>query len=83
MHASEDLKTQEKTAQAGLGADAIILTMDGELHAHDIAPGDRVITRDAGMVVLLGVRRKRVTCDTVQIKVGSLGHWVTSGRPKM
>ena len=72
--ASEDLKAQENTAQAGLCADTIILTMDGELPAHDIAPGDRVITRDAGMVVLLGVRRKRVTCDAVQIKAGSFGH---------
>ena len=72
--ALENLKAQENTAQAGLCADTIILTMDGELPAHDIAPGDRVITRASGMVVLLGARRKRVTCDAVQIKAGSLGH---------
>jgi|GEM_PF-4592018 len=31
--ASEDLKAQQNTAQAGLCADTIILTMDGELPA--------------------------------------------------
>ena len=72
--ASEDQQVLETTSQRGLCADTIILTMDGELPARDIAPGDRIITRDAGMAVLLGVRRKRVTCDAVQIKAGSLGH---------
>ena len=38
VQASEDLKAQENLAQAGLCADTIILTMDGELLAHDIAP---------------------------------------------
>ena len=74
VQASEDQVAQTVVAQAGLCADTIVLTMDGELRARDIAPGDRIITRDAGMVVLLGVRRKRVTCDAVQIKAGSLGH---------
>lgn len=74
VQASEDQKKLETTPQAGLCADTIVLTMDGELPARDIAPGDRIITRDAGMAVLLGVRRKRVTCDAIQIKAGSLGH---------
>lgn len=74
VQASEDLGTVAKSRQAGLCADTIVLTMDGELPARDIAPGDRIITRDAGMAVLLGVRRKRVTCCGVQIKAGSLGH---------
>ena len=72
--ASEDQKAQENSAHSGLCADTIILTMDGELLARDIAPGERIITRDAGMVKLLGVRRKRVVCDAVLIKAGSLGH---------
>ncbi len=74
VQASEDQKARVKSAQSGLCAETIILTMDGELPARDIAPGDRIITRDSGMAVLLGVRRKRVTCDAVQIKAGSLGH---------
>ncbi len=74
VQASEDQIASVETRQSGLGADTIVLTMDGELPARDIAPGDRIITRDAGMAVLLGVRRKRVRCDGVQIKAGSLGH---------
>lgn len=74
VQASEDQKKRVMPAQSGLCADTIVLTMDGELPARDIAPGDRIITRDAGMAVLVGVRRKRVTCDAVQIKAGSLGH---------
>ena len=74
VQASEDQTAQVIAAPSGLCADTIVLTMDGELLARDIAPGDRIITRDAGMVVLLGVRRKRITCDAIQIKAGSLGH---------
>ena len=74
VQASEDQNVIADTRQAGLCADTIVLTMDGELPARDIAPGDRIITRDAGMAILLGVRRKRVTCCGVQIKAGSLGH---------
>ena len=76
--ASKDQNAQDVSAQSGLCADTIILTMDGELLARDIAPGDRIITRDAGMVKLLGVRRKRVMCDAVEIKAGSLGHTLPS-----
>ncbi|MEN8950010.1 Hint domain-containing protein [Planktotalea arctica] len=74
VQASEDKQGLGKSRQAGLCADTIIMTMDGELPARDIAPGDRIITRDAGMAVLLGVRRKRLRCDAIQIKAGSLGH---------
>jgi len=72
--ASENQTVQKASVQSGFCADTIILTMDGELLARDIAPGDRIITRDAGMVKLLGVRRKRVVCDAVCIKADSLGH---------
>lgn len=74
VQASEDQAVQAIAAQTGLCADTIILTMDGELRAWDIAPGDRIITRDAGMAVLLGVRRKRIKADAICIKAGSLGH---------
>ncbi|MGB7319646.1 MAG: Hint domain-containing protein [Planktotalea sp.] len=74
VQASEDHVVLAETRQSGLCADTIILTMDGELRACDVAPGDRIITRDAGMAVLRGVRRKRVMCEGVQIKAGSLGH---------
>lgn len=74
VQASEDQELLRKTSATGLCADTIVLTMDGELRAGDIAPGDRIITRDAGMVVLRDVKKRRIVCDAVQIKAGSLGH---------
>jgi len=62
---------QENFAQAGLCANTIVLKMDGELLAHNNAHCDRITTLDANMVVLFGVRRKRVICDAVQIKAVS------------
>jgi hypothetical protein len=58
----------------GLMANSIILTLDGEKRVADLSKGDRIITRDAGMVPLRGTTRRRITCDTVRIKAGSLGH---------
>lgn len=69
-----DTSTEQHVRQAGLCADTIILTMDGELRASDIAPGDRIITRDSGVAVLRDVRRTTLRCDLVRIKAGSLGH---------
>jgi len=58
----------------GLMADSIILTMKGEMPVADLRAGDRIITRDAGMVTVKSVRQRAVTATMVQIKAGSLGH---------
>ncbi len=58
----------------GLMANSIILTLDGEKRVADLKDGDRIITRDAGMAVLRGLTRRNITCQTVEIKAGSLGH---------
>jgi hypothetical protein len=58
----------------GLMANSIILTLEGEKRVADLKDGDRIITRDAGMAVLRGCTRRKITCETVQIKAGSLGH---------
>ncbi len=58
----------------GLMANSIILTLDGEKPVADLRDGDRIITRDAGMAVLRGFTRRKITCQTVEIKAGSLGH---------
>ncbi|MRU14215.1 hypothetical protein FDP25_02115 [Roseovarius sp. A21] len=58
----------------GLMANSIILTRDGEKRVADLKEGDCIITRDAGMTVLRGFTRREVTCQTVEIKAGSLGH---------
>src|SRR6056297_731813 len=33
-----------------------------------------ILTRDAGMAVLRGFTRRKITCQTIEIKAGSLGH---------
>lgn len=78
QQSTQEQTKRVETRHVGLCADTIIYTMDGELRARDIAPGDRIITRNAGMAVLRGVRHKRVTFDAILIKAGSLGH----NRPK-
>lgn len=60
--------------QAGLSANTIVLTMNGERAVRDLKPGDRIITRDAGMAILKDIRSSTKTCPTVRIKAGSLGH---------
>jgi len=58
----------------GLSADALLLTAAGERRAGDLRPGDRIITRDAGMVPLNGLTRHRQRTPVVRIRAGSLGH---------
>lgn len=58
----------------GVTAEAMILTLDGEIPVAALRPGTRVITRDRGAVALRAVTRQPVTCDAVRIKAGSLGH---------
>lgn len=62
------------TYVSGLCAETTVMTMEGELRACDLVPGDRIITRDVGMAILRDVRRKTITADAVTIKAGSLGH---------
>ncbi|RXV62202.1 hypothetical protein C6W92_11165 [Roseovarius sp. A46] len=58
----------------GLWADGILLTATGERLARDLRPGDRIITRDAGMVTLRGIALRSLRAPLVRIREGSLGH---------
>lgn len=58
----------------GLVAGTILLTADGEIPVEYLSPGDRIITRNAGMVSLSAVSSIRVTAEAVAIAAGSLGH---------
>ncbi|MBU2963779.1 Hint domain-containing protein [Citreicella sp. C3M06] len=51
-----------------------VLTLDGALPVEYLAPGDRVITRNAGAATLLGIRRYRARVRLVAIKAGTLGN---------
>jgi len=58
----------------GLPAGAIIMTLDGEKPIEDLRPGDRIVTRDAGMVVLKRLQHTTLRTRIIRIKAGSLGH---------
>ncbi|MGR3461624.1 MAG: Hint domain-containing protein [Roseovarius sp.] len=58
----------------GLWADGILLTASGERLVAELCPGDRVITRDAGMVTLRGITLRSLRAPLVRIREGSLGH---------
>lgn len=58
----------------GLWAAALILTAKGEQRVQDLRPGDRVITRDVGMVTLRSLSRRDFYTPLVRIRAGSLGH---------
>ncbi|WP_299628322.1 Hint domain-containing protein [uncultured Tateyamaria sp.] len=57
----------------GLVAGTILLTADGEIPVEYLSAGDRVITRNAGMVALTSVQSTRITTEAVAIAAGSLG----------
>ncbi|MDU8926505.1 Hint domain-containing protein [Alisedimentitalea sp. MJ-SS2] len=52
---------------------SMILTLDGALPAEFLSPGDRIISRDSGLVVLQGIKVVEIVCDTVTVEAGALG----------
>lgn len=56
----------------GLVAGTILLTADGETPVEYLSPGDRIVTRNAGMVPLSAVQSERVTAEAVAIAAGAL-----------
>ncbi|UOA26814.1 Hint domain-containing protein [Pseudosulfitobacter sp. DSM 107133] len=57
----------------GLAAGTILLTSDGEIPVEYLSPGDRIITRNAGLVTLKAVASTRAQAAAVAIAAGSLG----------
>ncbi len=60
--------------QAGFVSGAILLTQDGEMPVEFLSPGDRIITRDAGMVRLESIHHQDVLTRAISFAAGSLGH---------
>ena len=58
----------------GLVAGTIMLTADGEIPVEYLSPGDRIITRNAGMARLNAVESERITEEAVAIAAGALGN---------
>lgn len=61
-------------ATAGFLAASNIMTARGERPMGDLAPGDRIITRDRGMVMLDDIRSREVETTLVKFAARSLGH---------
>ncbi|MFK7754429.1 MAG: Hint domain-containing protein [Sedimentitalea sp.] len=57
----------------GFAPDTVVLTQKGEMPVQALSAGDRVITRDAGLVSVQHVSSSRHVVRTVAIKAGSLG----------
>ena len=70
----QDPQARAYRTHAGIVAGSIIFTSDGEIPVEYLSPGDRIVTRDAGMVALRDVASWRITAPAVAIKAGSLGH---------
>lgn len=58
----------------GLMPGTLVLTEDGALPVETLAPGDRIITRNTGLVTLKAIEHDFEICETVRIRAGSLGH---------
>lgn len=58
----------------GLMPGTVVLTQDGALPVETLAPGDRIITRNTGLVTLKAIDHDFEICETVRIRAGSLGH---------
>lgn len=73
----EDTKTiapVNTTGLTGLMSGTTVMTLDGEIPVEHLTIGDRVITRDSGMAVLLSIETKTADIAPILIKAGSLGH---------
>lgn len=61
----------------GLVAGTPVYAQDGVLPVEYLTPGDRIITRDAGLATLLAVRVRHLSAARVRVARGAFG----SGRP--
>lgn len=62
----------------GLIAGTSVLTLDGALPVEHLTPGDRIVTRDSGLVILRAVTARKATARMIRIKPHVLGN----NRPK-
>ena len=71
---SDQKVTESPKHTSGLCADGVIMTLNGERAVSDLAPGDRVITRDSGTASIKSIKSRQIITQAVCILAGSLGH---------
>jgi len=64
---------RKEMSHVGLVSGTIILTSDGGIPVEYLSPGDRIVTRNAGLVPLAAVQTVRMSQEAVKIAAGSLG----------
>jgi hypothetical protein len=74
VKSEQDSQTRAYSMHAGIVAGSIVFTADGEIPVEYLSPGDKIVTRDAGMVKLIDTFTHRISAPAVAIKAGSLGH---------
>jgi hypothetical protein len=74
VKSDEKSQTRAYPMHAGIVAGSIIFTSDGEIPVEYLSVGDKIVTRDSGMVTLVQTFIHRVAAPAVAIKAGSLGH---------
>jgi hypothetical protein len=74
VKSEQDSQTRAYPLHARIVAGSIIFTAEGEIPVEYLSPGDKVVTRDSGMVTLLDTFIHRISAQAVAIKAGSLGH---------
>lgn len=57
----------------GLVAGTSLLTAKDAIPVEQLSPGDRIVTRNAGLVVLEAMETEQVTVEAVAISAGALG----------
>ena len=66
-------RTRTSICHIGLVAGTLVLTGDGEIPVEFLSPGDRIITRNAGMIPLVATETVRVNAAAVRVSAGALG----------
>lgn len=60
--------------EGGIVHGTLVLTQRGEVGVQDLRPGDKVISRNAGLARLTGMLQRCVTLNMISVTAGSLGH---------
>lgn len=74
-HDAQALRAAMLSGQApdGLRAGTTVLTQDGALPVEYLTEGDRVISRDRGLVTVRAISRRMTVCPAVQVRADAPG----------